>query len=95
MTVLNAQLDEANNQLRKQRDENAMLAERLGLLLEALPAGVVQVSAEGVVTAVNPAASRMLNGCSVGALWRDMLAGLLRSELDDTYCIGMGSRVWC
>ncbi|XLM20045.1 sensor histidine kinase, partial [Chromobacterium piscinae] len=28
VNVLNAQLDEANNQLRKQRDENAALAER-------------------------------------------------------------------
>lgn len=86
VAVLNAQLDEANNQLRKQRDENAMLAERLGLLLETLPAGVVQVSAEGVVNAINPAASRMLNGCSVGALWQDALSGLERSELDGTYC---------
>lgn len=86
VTVLNAQLDEANNQLRKQRDENAMLAERLGLLLETLPAGVVQVSAEGVVNAINPAAVRMLNGCSVGALWQEALARLERSELDGTYC---------
>jgi two-component system sensor histidine kinase FlrB len=66
VNVLNAQLDEANNQLRKQRDENAELAERLGMLLEALPAGVVQLSADGAVVAENPAARLLLQGAHGG-----------------------------
>ncbi|RBH41793.1 sensor histidine kinase, partial [Pseudomonas sp. MWU13-2860] len=49
VNVLNAQLDEANSQLRKQRDENAELAERLASLLKMLPAGVVELSPDGRV----------------------------------------------
>ncbi|WP_434633731.1 sensor histidine kinase [Chromobacterium sp. CV08] len=85
VNVLNAQLDEANNQLRKQRDENAALAERLGLLLKVLPAGVVELAPDGRVIAENLAAESLLNGCYKGEMWSDLLSRLQRSELDDTY----------
>lgn len=87
VNVLNAQLDEANNQLRKQRDENAELAERLGMLLEALPAGVVQLAADGVVVAENPAAQLLLQGKHGGLAWDAVMSGWTRSELDGTYTL--------
>lgn len=90
VNVLNAQLDEANNQLRKQRDENAALAERLALLLKVLPAGVVELSPEGRVIAENLAAEMLLNGCYIGEMWSDFMTGLQRSELDDTYALEQG-----
>ncbi len=85
VAVLNAQLDEANNQLRTQRDENAALAERLAMLLAIMPAGVVELSPEDIVINENIAAETMLGGGHVGASWTDVLAGLERSEADDTY----------
>ncbi|MBV8681117.1 MAG: HAMP domain-containing histidine kinase [Aquitalea sp.] len=87
VNVLNAQLDEANNQLRKQRDENAELAERLGMLLEALPAGVVQLSANGLVVAENPAAQLLLQGEHAGQAWDAVMAGWTSSEMDGTYTL--------
>ncbi|QEL57881.1 HAMP domain-containing histidine kinase [Chromobacterium paludis] len=87
VNVLNAQLDEANNQLRKQRDENAALAERLGLLLKVLPAGVVELSPTGVVIAQNLAAESLLSGCFIGKSWETVCGILQRSELDDTYAL--------
>jgi len=87
VNVLNAQLDEANNQLRKQRDENAELAERLGMLLEALPAGVVQLSADGVVVAENPAAQLLLQGQHAGIPWEDVIRAWGRSDVDGTYTL--------
>ncbi len=85
VNVLNAQLDEANNQLRKQRDANAELAERLGMLLEALPAGVLQLDAHGVVSSQNPAAETLLGPVAPTALWRDVMAGWEPAEADGTY----------
>ncbi|MDF0606281.1 ATP-binding protein [Neisseriaceae bacterium TC5R-5] len=85
VAVLNAQLDEANNQLRKQRDENAALAERLGMLLETLPAGVVELSATGDILTNNPAARRMLGACHEQQSWQQVLALLTYSKEDDTY----------
>ncbi|MDE1715047.1 sensor histidine kinase [Chromobacterium amazonense] len=96
VNVLNAQLDEANNQLRKQRDENAALAERLGLLLKVLPAGVVELSPSGEVIAQNLAAESLLSGCYIGECWDAVLEKLQRSELDDTYALssdGQGGRL--
>ncbi len=87
VNVLNAQLDEANNQLRKQRDENAELAERLGMLLEALPAGVVELSPDGVVVAQNPAAQSLLDGEHVGQGWATVVSLWEHAELDGTYIL--------
>ncbi|UTH72660.1 PAS domain-containing sensor histidine kinase [Chromobacterium sp. IIBBL 290-4] len=87
VNVLNAQLDEANNQLRKQRDENAALAERLALLLQVLPAGVVELSVEGRVVVANLAAAEMLPGCQAGADWQALSGMLSRSDVDDTYAL--------
>ena len=68
MQSLTDELAVANGELRRQYEEKEALSERLGLLLDALPAGVVVVEADGFVSAANPAACAML-GC-VPAGWR-------------------------
>ncbi|WP_235429385.1 sensor histidine kinase [Chromobacterium vaccinii] len=88
VNVLNAQLDEANSQLRKQRDENAELAERLASLLKMLPAGVVELSPEGRVTAENLAAESLLSGCYIGEEWGGLLGRLLSQEADGSFALG-------
>jgi two-component system sensor histidine kinase FlrB len=80
VTVLNAQLDEANNALRQQVSANATLAERLGMLLEALPAGVIELSGQGVVISENPTAIQMLGRHVEGMAWAEVLPLLQPTE---------------
>ena len=89
VNVLNAQLDEANNQLRKQRDENAALAERLQRLLEVMPAGVVELSAQGEVRTENPAAIAMLGGSCRGKAWQEVTDSLEACEPEGTYLLNL------
>jgi len=85
VNVLNAQLDEANNALRQQVSANATLAERLGMLLEILPAGVLELSGEGVVISENPMAIQMLGRNVEGTLWSEVLPLLKSTDLDQTF----------
>lgn len=66
---LTEELAAANGALRQQYQEKAALTERLSLLLDALPAGVVVLDDAGCVVQINPAASRFLGGAKVGAGW--------------------------
>ncbi|MCF8150282.1 MAG: PAS domain-containing protein [Sulfuritalea sp.] len=66
---LSEELAAANGALRQQYQEKAALTERLSLLLDALPAGVVVLDDAGTVVQINPAASRFLGGVKVGAGW--------------------------
>ncbi|TDR71059.1 ATP-binding protein [Paludibacterium purpuratum] len=88
--VLNQQLDEANNALRRQVEANANLAERLGMLLEALPAGVIELSDEGRVISENPTAIQMLGRHVLGADWQDILPLLQPTELDQSFRLENG-----
>ncbi|KZE32725.1 two-component system sensor histidine kinase FlrB [Crenobacter luteus] len=82
---LNAQLEESNRQLRLQLERNAALAERLGLLLAALPAGVVEVSPEGEITHLNPAAEVWLGSAVLGQPWREVAAHFRPTDVDEIY----------
>lgn len=93
VNVLNAQLDEANNALRQQVLANATLAERLGMLLEALPAGVIELSGDGVVISENPTAIQMLGRHVEGLLWSDVLALLQSTELDQSFRVESGQHL--
>ena len=75
---LTAELAVANGELRRQYLEKEALSQRLGLLLAALPAGVVALSGEGAVEEVNPAARAMLGEPLVGESWGDVAARALR-----------------
>ncbi|MDN0075513.1 PAS domain-containing sensor histidine kinase [Crenobacter sp. SG2303] len=82
---LNQQLEAANQRLRVQGAENAALAERLGQLLAALPGGVVELDAGGVVRRENPAASTLFGRPLVGLHWGAVLADCEAGSLEHNY----------
>jgi two-component system sensor histidine kinase FlrB len=90
VTVLNLQLDEANQALRQQVSANATLAERLGMLLEVLPAGVLELSGDGQVISENPTAIQMLGRHILGMNWNDVSISLQSTELDQTFRVDSG-----
>ncbi|SFN71009.1 two-component system, sensor histidine kinase FlrB [Formivibrio citricus] len=67
---LTAQLEIANGALRREYEEKAALSRRLTLLLESLPAGVMELDADGVIVEANPAARKLLGDDVVGRSWR-------------------------
>jgi two-component system, sensor histidine kinase FlrB len=93
VAVLNQQLDEANNALRQQVSANASLAERLGMLLEALPAGVLELSEDGRIISENPAAIQMLGHHVEGSDWNDVLPLLTPTEIDQSYRLESGQHL--
>lgn len=66
---LSADLHLANRRLREEIQEKAAIADKLGALLAALPAGVVLVE-DGVITEFNPAAARLLPQIQLGSSWQ-------------------------
>lgn len=66
---LTDELAVANGELRKQYREKEALSERLTLLVNALPAGVVVIGEDGRVGEANPAARAMLGDNLDGADW--------------------------
>jgi two-component system sensor histidine kinase FlrB len=86
---LTGELAAANGALRQQYLEKAALTERLTLLLDALPAGVVVLDGAGCVLQANPAASQVLGEGIVGAGWTAIEADTLRnSETPGEYLAG-------
>lgn len=69
---LNAELAQARRERIRQLEERERLATRLQQLLSALPAGVIEVDAEGRVHEANPAAERMLGQPLVDRDWREI-----------------------
>ncbi|WP_263768689.1 sensor histidine kinase [Propionivibrio soli] len=67
---LTAELAVANGELRRQYQEKEALSERLSLLLNALPAGVVVVDSSSRISEANPAARQMLGESIVGGDWK-------------------------
>ena len=68
---LTAELAAANGALRQQYLEKVALTERLALLLDALPAGVILIGHDNVVVQTNPAADAILARPLQGAVWPD------------------------
>lgn len=66
---LTAELAVANGELRRQYEAKEALSERLALLLNALPAGVVVLDCAACVSEANPAACRMFGRTIVGESW--------------------------
>ena len=86
---LTEELAAANGALRQQYQEKAALTERVTLLLDALPAGVVVLDGSGCVLQANPAASQVLGGAIVGAGWTAIeAAALSASETPGEYLAG-------
>lgn len=66
---LTAELAVANGELRRQYQEKEALSERLSLLLNALPAGVVVLDSTQAVSEANPVAQQMLGEPVIGSDW--------------------------
>lgn len=77
---LTEELAVANGALRQQYQEKAALTERLSLLLDALPAGVLVLDEVGCVAQANPAASALLGGVKVGAGWTAIQVDALQAS---------------
>jgi len=86
---LTAELAVANGELRRQYQEKEALSERLSLLLNALPAGVVVLDSASVVSEANPAAQRMLGETIVNGNWLEIVARQLsKTESPDEWQLG-------
>jgi two-component system sensor histidine kinase FlrB len=81
---LTEELAVANGELRRQYEEKEALSERLSLLLNALPAGVVVLDGAARVTQANPAAQEMFGIDVEGRHWGDVS----RAHLEPTLTIG-------
>lgn len=81
---LTEELAVANGELRRQYEEKEALSERLSLLLNALPAGVVVLDGAAQVTQANPVAREMFGTDVVGKHWGDVS----RDHLQPTLTIG-------
>ncbi|WP_283150324.1 sensor histidine kinase [Silvimonas soli] len=76
---LTTQLEIANGNLRRELEEKAALSRRLAHLLACLPAGVVELEADGTIFALNPAATELLAPLTVGENWHRFLSDKLQS----------------
>jgi len=85
---LTDELAVANGELRRQYEEKEALSERLSRLLDALPAGVVVVAADGRVSDANPAAVAMLGGDPLGAPWQQCAGALRLLAPPDEFALG-------
>lgn len=81
---LTEELAIANGELRRQYQEKESLSERLTLLLDALPAGVVVLDGSGIVSGANPAAREMFGATVSGRHWGDVA----RERLEPTLTLG-------
>ena len=81
---LTDELAVANGELRRQFEEKEALSERLSLLLDALPAGVVVLDGTARVTEANPAARAFFGDDVVGRHWGDVA----RAHLEPTLAVG-------
>ena len=83
---LTSELALANGELRRQYEAKEALSERLSLLLNALPAGVVVLDSAARVSEANPAARAMFGQAIVGECWPTLAqACLVASEAPDEW----------
>ncbi|MDJ0861389.1 MAG: ATP-binding protein [Gammaproteobacteria bacterium] len=88
---LNHELAQARDERRLELQQKERLASRLGLLLEALPGGVVLLDANGIVQECNPAARELLGEPLHGDLWRDVVARAFTPRPDDGHDVSLRS----
>lgn len=85
---LTGELATANGELRSQFSEKQALSERLGLILAALPGGVVVLDASGHVVEANPASLAMFGNDFVGKSWMgDFESGLKQTSTPGEWVI--------
>lgn len=91
LATLSAQLEMANLALASQSAQRASLAERLALLLDALPAGVVELAADGTVLRQNPAAQDMAGADWTGLDWARVSAAMTPADVGDAWLLPSGT----
>ncbi|MCK9285137.1 MAG: ATP-binding protein [Rhodocyclaceae bacterium] len=73
------------------QEQVSALTERMALLQEALPAGVVMLDAQGRIVQMNPAAESLLGSAAPGAEWSVLEAARLApSDLPGEFLFGVG-----
>jgi len=86
---LTAELAVANGELRRQYQEKEALSERLSLLLNALPAGVVVLDSVASVSEANPAARAMFGEAIIGSDWQVLVHDrLVATDAPDEWQLG-------
>lgn len=86
---LTAELAVANGELLRQYQEKEALSERLSLLLNALPAGVVVLDSTAQVSEANPAARWMLGEALLGGNWSALAQSrMVATDAPDEWQLG-------
>jgi two-component system sensor histidine kinase FlrB len=89
--ALRAQLARARREGRRQLLEKGRLANRMALLVETLPGGVVVLDGEGVVQECNPAAEALLGEPLAGKVWREVVARAFAPRPDDGHDLSLAN----
>ncbi|MFL1466157.1 sensor histidine kinase [Marinobacter sp. HN1S83] len=92
---LSGELTAESLQRQQELEEKEELADRLSTLLTALPAGVVVLDSQGVVTQTNPAAISLLGEPLDGERWVDVIRRCFAPRRDDGHEVSLkdGRRV--
>ena len=92
---LSGELSQESMQRQQELEQKEQLANRLSTLLKALPAGVVVLDSQGVVTQTNPAAIALLGEPLDGERWVDVIHRCFAPRRDDGHEVSLkdGRRV--
>ncbi|GGE58341.1 sensor histidine kinase [Streptosporangium jomthongense] len=92
---LSGELSQESLQRQQELEEKEQLADRLSTLLNALPAGVVVLDSQGVVSQSNPAAIALLGEPLEGERWVDVIGRCFSPRRDDGHEVSLkdGRRV--
>ena len=88
---LTAELARTRNERARAEAENERLADRIGRLLDALPAGVVVIAGDGHVSLANPVARELLGEPLERAAWRDVIARAFAPRPGDGHDVTLAS----
>lgn len=92
---LSGELSAEAHQRQRELEEKERIADRLTTLLDALPAGVVVLDSQGVVSQCNPAARELLGEPLEGQRWLDIIQRSFSPRRDDGHEVSLkdGRRV--
>lgn len=92
---LSGELSAETRQRQRELEEKEQLADRLSTLLSALPAGVIVLDSQGVVSQSNPAAVSLLGEPLEGERWVDVIRRCFAPRRDDGHEVSLrdGRRV--
>lgn len=92
--LFNQVSDELSLAYTRLQAQAAQLTERMHLLQDALPAGVLVLGGDGIIVQVNPAAERLLGPALVGVRWQAVEGErLTAAELPGEYLAAEGRRL--